>query len=309
LQQQNIQKLILDLRGNGGGYLSEAVKIADEFLDNNKLIVYTSGQNVPKAEYRCKREGLFERGELVVLVDETSASASEILSGALQDWDRATVIGRRTFGKGLVQQQYNLSDGGALRLTVARYYTPLGRNIQKPYNRGKEAYEEELIQRFHNGEVVVGDTTKPKTQAFKTPGGHMVYGGGGITPDVFVPYDTTAQPDAVVRLFYKGTLNNFVYRYYIKNKRTLQEIKTPEQLTGQYKPGNEDWQQLVSFAKRDSIDLSNVSETVKADVLKKLPAYLARQMFRTAGYYEVTNPRDPMIEKALAALPKEVDRQ
>jgi carboxyl-terminal processing protease len=302
LQQQHIQKLILDLRGNGGGFLNEAVDIADEFLDNDKLIVYTQGVNTPKMEYRCKREGLFEKGKLVVLVDETSASASEILSGALQDWDRATLIGRRTFGKGLVQQQYNLSDGGALRLTVARYYTPLGRNIQKPYNRGKEAYEEELIQRFHNGEMVVGDTTKPTTQAFKTPGGHLVYGGGGITPDIFVPFDTAAQPQPVVNLFYKGTLSNFVYHYYINNKSTLQNIKTPQQLASQFHPGNEEWQQLISFAKQDSIDLTNVSETVKADVLNKLPAYLARQMFRTEGYFEVVNGNDPMIKKALTVL-------
>ncbi len=302
LQQQNIQKLIVDLRGNGGGFLSEAVNIADEFLDDEKLIVYTQGANTSKTEYRCKRPGMFEKGKLVVLVDETSASASEILSGALQDWDRATLIGRRTFGKGLVQQQYNLSDGGALRLTVARYYTPLGRNIQKPYNKDKDAYEDELIQRFHNGEVVFGDTTKPKTQAYKTPGGRLVYGGGGITPDIFVPFDTTAQPQAVVDLFYKGTLNNFVYHYYMKNKSTLRNITNPQQLGNQYHPGNEDWQQLASFAQRDSIDLSNVSEIVKADVLKKLPAYLARQMFRTEGYFEVTNPRDPMVEKALTVL-------
>ncbi|TKK66120.1 S41 family peptidase [Ilyomonas limi] len=302
LQQQHIQKLILDLRGNGGGFLNEAVSIADEFLDDNKLIVYTQGTNVPKTEYRCKREGLFEKGELVVLVDETSASASEILAGALQDWDRATIIGRRTFGKGLVQQQYNLTDGGALRLTVARYYTPLGRNIQKPYNKGKEAYEEELIQRFHNGEVVIGDTTKPTTQAFKTPGGHLVYGGGGITPDIFIPFDTTAQPQPVVDLFYKGTLSNFVYHYYMDHKSTLQSIKTPQQLTNQYRPDNNDWQQLVNFAQHDRINLSNVSETVKQDVLKKLSAYLARQMFRTEGYFVVTNPKDPMVEKALAVL-------
>ena len=302
LQQQHIQKLILDLRGNGGGFLNEAVNIADEFLDNDKLIVYTQGANVSKTEYHCKREGLFEKGELVVLVDETSASASEILSGALQDWDRATLIGRRTFGKGLVQQQYNLTDGGALRLTVARYYTPLGRNIQKPYNKNKEDYEEELIQRFHNGEVVIGDTTRPTTQAFKTPNGHLVYGGGGITPDIFVPFDTTAQPQPVVDLFYKGTLSNFIYHYYMNNKSTLQNIKTPQQLTSQYHPGNDDWQQLVQFAQRDSINLNNVSETVKEDVLNKLPAYLARQMFRTEGYFVVMNPRDPMVEKALAVL-------
>ncbi len=302
LQKQNLQKLILDLRGNGGGFLNEAVDIADEFLDDEKLIVYTQGDKAPKTEYRCKREGLFERGKLVVLVDETSASASEILSGALQDWDRATLIGRRTFGKGLVQQQYDLSDRGALRLTVARYYTPLGRNIQKPYNKGKDAYEEELIQRFHNGQVVIGDTSKPTTKPFKTPGGHLVYGGGGITPDIFIPFDTAAQPQAVVSLFYKGTLNNFIYNYYITHKAALQNIKTAAQLRQQYGPGENDWQQLVAFAKRDDINLSGVTNTVKNDVLHKLPAYLARQMFRTEGYYEVINPDDAMIKKALQVL-------
>ena len=161
LQKQGMQKLILDLRGNGGGFLGQAADIADEFLNDEKLIVYTQGTKVPRAEYRCKKDGVFEKGKLVVLVDETSASASEILSGALQDWDRATLIGRRTFGKGLVQQQFGLSDGSALRLTIARYYTPLGRNIQKPYDKGREQYEEELIERFHDGEVVRGDTTKP----------------------------------------------------------------------------------------------------------------------------------------------------
>ncbi len=302
LQKEGMQKLILDLRGNGGGYLNEAVDIADEFLNDRKLIVYTQGSKSPRAEYRCKRDGIFEQGKLVVLVDETSASASEILSGALQDWDRATIIGRRTFGKGLVQQQFQLSDGAAVRLTVARYYTPLGRNIQKPYNKGKAQYEQELIQRFHNGEVVVGDTTKPSGKAYKTPSGHLVYGGGGITPDIFVPFDTTAQPKPVVELFYKGTLNNFVYHYYMDNKSELQSVKSPQQLEKIYHPGNNDWQQLVDFAKRDSIYLDTVPAQAKQDVLEKLPAFLARQIWRTQGYFEVINPTDPMIEKALSVL-------
>lgn len=302
LQKQGMQKLILDLRGNGGGFLNEAVDVADEFLDDNKLIVYTQGSKLPRTEYRCKRQGLFEKGKLVVLVDETSASASEILSGALQDWDRATLIGRRTFGKGLVQQQFSLSDGSAVRLTIARYYTPLGRNIQKPYNKGKEQYEEELIQRFHNGEVVVGDTTKPSGEAYKTPSGHFVYGGGGITPDIFVPFDTTPQPKAVVELYYKGTLSNYVYHYYINNKRELQQLKSPEQLVKAFQPTDKNWQQLVAFAKKDSINLDTVSAKAKEDVLQKLPAFLARQMWRTEGYFEITNPTDPMVEKALSVI-------
>ncbi len=302
LQKQGMQKLIIDLRGNGGGFLSQAVSIADEFLDGDKMVVYTQGAKEPKAEYHCKKQGLFEKGKLVVLVDETSASASEIVSGALQDWDRATIIGRRTFGKGLVQQQYDLSDGGALRLTVARYYTPVGRNIQKPYNKGKDAYEEELIQRFHNGEVVVGDTTKPKTQPFKTPSGKIVYGGGGITPDIFIPFDTTTQPKAITDMFYKGAINNYIYHYFIENKTSLDKIKSPEELRSQYTENKFNWSDLAQFAARDSIYISDVSPAAKEVVLQRMPAYLARQLFRTEGYYELANTNDAMVKKALEVL-------
>jgi carboxyl-terminal processing protease len=157
LQKQGMKQLILDLRGNGGGLMKEATDIADEFLSEDKLIVYTEGEHMPRLEYRCKRDGLFEKGKVEVLIDETTASASEVLAGALQDWDRATIIGRRSFGKGLVQQQFQLTDGSAVRLTIARYYSPLGRNIQKPYTKGKAQYEEELADRFHTGEVGKGD--------------------------------------------------------------------------------------------------------------------------------------------------------
>jgi carboxyl-terminal processing protease len=155
LKKQGLQNLIFDLQGNGGGFMNEAVDIADEFLDGDKLVVYTEGVNSPKREYRCKRPGIFETGKLVVLVDELSASASEVLAGALQDWCRAKIIGRRTFGKGLVQEQYPLGDGSALRLTVARYYTPLGRSIQRSYEKGKKVYMDELWQRYSNGELLV----------------------------------------------------------------------------------------------------------------------------------------------------------
>ncbi|MEN9686609.1 MAG: hypothetical protein RLZZ28_2395, partial [Bacteroidota bacterium] len=168
LQKAGMKQLVLDLRGNGGGLLKEAVDIADEFLGDGKLIVYTKGEHTEKVEYKTKREGIFEKGKMIVLIDEGSASASEVLAGALQDWDRATILGRRSFGKGLVQQQFQLTDGSAVRLTIARYYSPLGRNIQKSYAKGKQQYEEELSERFHNGEVVKGDTAKPTGQAFKT---------------------------------------------------------------------------------------------------------------------------------------------
>jgi len=303
LQKQGMQKLILDLRGNPGGILQEAADIADEFLDDNKMIVYTHGSKMPNMEYHCSKDGVFEKGKLVVLVDETSASASEILSGALQDWDRADIIGRRTFGKGLVQQQYPLSDGGAVRITVARYYTPLGRNIQKPYDKGVTAYEDELMERFHNGEVVHGDTSKPTGQAFKTKAGHIVYGGGGITPDIFIPFDTTSQPRQVLDLYIKGTFNNFVYQYYVKNKSAFQSIKNPIDFYKNFKPGEKEFLQLSAYAlKRDTVDISKIPVSAKTDLLQKFQAMLARQIWRIEGYYEVSNETDPMIKKALEVV-------
>ncbi|HWB27888.1 MAG TPA: S41 family peptidase [Chitinophagaceae bacterium] len=299
LQKEGMQKLILDLRDNGGGLVDQATDIADEFLDDDKMIVYTEGSKSPRTDYRCKKEGVFEKGKLIVLVNESTASASEILSGALQDWDRATIVGRRTFGKGLVQNQFNLSDNGALRLTIARYYTPLGRNIQKPYDKGREQYEDELMNRFHDGEVVHGDTTKHSGPVYKTPGGHIVYGGGGITPDVFVPFDTVMQSRAIGQMYIKSTLSDYIYNYYMQHEDALQQIKTPEELYKQFVPGASDWEQLVAFARRDSIDISGVSPLIKADIMKRLPPMLARQMWRTEGYFEVNNETDSVVRKAL----------
>jgi carboxyl-terminal processing protease len=302
LQQQHMQQLVLDLRDNGGGIMQQAVEITDEFLNDNKLIVYTQGTHSPRADYNCSKDGVFEKGKLVVLVDETSASASEILAGALQDWDRATIIGRRTFGKGLVQQQFNLSDRSAIRLTIARYYTPLGRNIQKPYDKGKEQYEQELVNRFHDGELVIGDTTKPKGKAYKTPGGHLVYGGGGITPDIFVPYDTTSQPQQVINLFTRGTIRNFVFNYYIANRTTLEQYKSPEQLRSHHHFGDAEWNEFQNFAIKDSIDLKNLNASAKVFVIQQMENLLARQIWRNEGYYELSNAGDPIIKKALEVL-------
>lgn len=301
-KEKGIKNLILDLRGNGGGYLPEAVNIADEFLDNNKLIVYTEGDNIKREDYSARREGLFETGGLVLLVDESSASASEILAGALQDWDRATIIGRRTFGKGLVQLPFRLSDGSGLRLTVARYYTPLGRNIQKPYNKGKEKYMEELIERFHSGEVVQADTTTPEGKKYKTPGGRIVYGGGGITPDIFIPFDTSSQPRAFLELYLRGTLPRFIYAYYLSNKSEFDRFSSPTDLQKNYHPGNKEWRVLSEMALQDGVDLSHVDGYSKAQMLNRIQLLIARQIWRNEGYFEIANLTDPMVLKALEVL-------
>jgi carboxyl-terminal processing protease len=305
LQKQGMQKLILDLRGNGGGLLEQATKIADEFLDGDKLIVYTKGANSEQHQYNAKkqRDGLFEKGKLILLVDETSASASEVLAGALQDWDRATIIGRRTFGKGLVQQQFKLSDNSAVRLTIARYYTPLGRNIQKPYtNKSKKEYQEELMERYHDGEMVKGDTSKPIGAAFKTASGRIVYGGGGITPDVFIAADTSKMQKEVAKLYYKYTLNNFIYNYYIQNLGIFKSIKSPTELVNQFQPSEKEWQSLQAFAKRDSIDLSGMPIKDKLSILQKMKSLMAKQLFRSQGYFEANNTNDAIVQKALALV-------
>jgi carboxyl-terminal processing protease len=302
LQKLGMKQLILDLRGNGGGLMKEATDMADEFLSDDKLIVYTEGEHMKRYEYRCRRDGIFETGKLAILIDESSASASEVLAGALQDWDRATIIGRRSFGKGLVQQQFQLTDGSAVRLTIGRYFSPLGRNIQKPYSKGKAQYEEELVERFHNGEVVKGDTSKPDGKAYKTPHGRTVYGGGGITPDVFVPFDTTHIDPVTIKLYYKATLNNFVYRYYMGNRSYFNSIRSAAELANKFVPGEKEWMSLVSYAKKDTIGLASVTAKGKNEVLKRVQTLMARQIWRSGGFFEVNNINDATVQKAIAVF-------
>lgn len=302
LQKKGTTQLIIDLRGNGGGFLNEAVQIADEFIDGNKMIVYTQGDKSAKTEYTAKRPGIFEKGKVVVLIDESSASASEVLAGALQDWDRATIIGRRSFGKGLVQQQFGLSDGSALRLTIARYYTPLGRNIQKPYNKNREEYENDLVERVQHGELTIGDTSKPKGKPYKTPAGKTVYGGGGITPDVFVPIDTTAYADFQFPLYRKNTLVKFVYHLFKENSKLFKQQKNTETLEKVFSPGQKEWQQFLQFAAKDSINLSKATSAQQTDLLKRMQSLMARQIWRTEGYFELVNKNDAVIKTALSSL-------
>jgi carboxyl-terminal processing protease len=305
LLAKGMTKLVLDLRGNGGGFVTQAVNIADEFIADNKLIVYTEGTNIKKQEYRANKDGVFEKGELVVLVDELTASASEILAGALQDWDRATIIGRRTFGKGLVQEQYTLNDGSAIRLTVARYFTPTGRSIQRPYDKGKKIYMEDLYNRYEHGEMLNADSIHfSKDKAFKTKGGRTVYGGGGIMPDVFVPIDTSLFTRSVTKLYLEGGFNNFVYKYYIHHQPQFKQYKTPAQFATQYQNTEDAWDQLVKYAMKDSINLKKLPASDKENIQHRIKAYLARLKWRTQGFYQVYNLYDPIVQKAKQVLSK-----
>ena len=303
LEKKGMKKLVLDIRGNGGGIVDEAVNMADEFLGNEDLIVYTEGRKSPRKEYHAQRPGSFEKGKLILLVDEGTASASEILAGALQDWDRASIVGRRTFGKGLVQEPFELNDGSELRLTIARYYTPLGRSIQKPYNKGRAAYNEEVIDRFHNGEVIHGDTSSTHTgPVYKTPAGRVVYGGGGITPDLFVALDTSQISREVSTLYVSGTLSNFIYQYYIRHKAELQKYPSPAAFYSGFSTGQTFWNELVNEVKKDSIYLEGTTTSERQQVDIRIKALLARLIWHSAGYYYVMNQEDPVIKKAIGLL-------
>lgn len=228
LQKEGMKDLIFDLRSNGGGYLNIAFEIGDHFLSGNKMIVYTEGVKSPKQTYDATRKGLFEEGRLVILVDEYSASASEIVSGAVQDWDRGIILGRRTFGKGLVQRPFTLEDKSQIRLTTSRYYTPSGRCIQKPYDEGVEAYKNDYAQRYKHGEMTNADSIHfADSLKYKTNKGRTVYGGGGIMPDIFIPMDTSRASDYLINLRSKSLFNNFALNWVEENREIFLK-KAPE---------------------------------------------------------------------------------
>jgi len=304
LQKRGMKSLILDLRDNGGGILTAATDIADEFLSENKLITYTVGAHSPKREYRCSKEGVFETGKLVVVINEGTASASEVLTGALQDWDRATVVGRRSFGKGLVQEQFVLSDGSGLRLTVARYYTPLGRSIQKSYKNGIDAYNKDLLNRFHSGEMSFADSIKHTDEKlYKTGSGKAVYEGGGITPDVFVAYDTLPFDKEIARAYLRETLSNFVYTNYLNHQKDFDSYKTPKAFNEKYNVDAATLHDLQNYALRDSVYFK-LDPQEKTLLAKQIKILTARQIWRTQGLYEVSNTDDTTIKKAVEVLRK-----
>jgi carboxyl-terminal processing protease len=302
LLKQGLKSLILDLRGNGGGFMNEAVDMADEFLEGDKLVVYTEGVNSKKREYRCKRPGLFEKGKLVILVDELTASASEVLAGALQDWCRATIIGRRTFGKGLVQEQYPLSDGSAIRLTIARYYTPLGRSIQRSYEKGRKVYMDELWDRYSSGEMLSVDSLKIHNNGKKFINScrEILFGGDGITPTVFVPIDTSQAVQKMLRLISDGKFNSYVYNYYLQNKQQIEKYPGATEYASQF--NGEPLLTFIINTAPDSFQLRSISPKERDLLQQRLKASLARYKWRDSGFYQVLNTADNVFKKALETI-------
>lgn len=300
LQALKMESLILDLRGNTGGLMKEAVDMADEFLEDNKLIVYTEGENTPRTEFTAKRPGLFEKGKLVVLIDESSASASEILAGALQDWDRATIMGRRSFGKGLVQQQFQLSDGSAVRLTVARYFTPLGRNIQKSYADGIDKYNDEVVGRFHQTDSSAKkDSLARSVKKYKTPAGKIVFGGGGITPDTTVLFHSSLYTRAVLQVLMTSTLNDFAYYDYVTYRKQYTAFKDAADFKVNFKVTELQWNRFVAFATKEGLNFNAIDARSKDFILNRIKALIARQIWRTNGYFVVANDADILVGKAV----------
>lgn len=306
LENQGMKKLILDLRGNGGGYLDAAVNLADEFLDDKKLIVYTEGTHRSKKNYYAKRDGLFEKNELVVLIDEFSASASEIVSGAIQDNDRGLIIGRRSFGKGLVQEQINLTDGSAVRLTVARYHTPTGRCIQKPYTGNSEEYYMEFYQRIMEEDAGIIDSLNfSDTIKYKTPKGKIVYGGGGIMPDIYVPMKTEFVSDYYRKVLNKGLLNEFGFDYADKNRIRLKAYGSAKNFIANFNITPAVFADFIAYAeskgiKRDEDGIKLAEKTLQA----QLKGAIGRNIFDDAAFYPVILPADKIFEKAINVLNK-----
>ncbi|HKC66941.1 MAG TPA: S41 family peptidase [Bacteroidia bacterium] len=306
LAKQGMKKLIVDLRGNGGGYLNAAVDIADEFLSKGMLIVYTKGKNSPEKKYFATEKGSFENGSLVILIDEGSASASEIVSGAMQDNDRATIIGRRSFGKGLVQEQIEIPDGSAIRLTVARYYTPSGRCIQKPYNKGLDAYYSEEYDRYENGEMMHKDSIHfADSLKYKTVSGRIVYGGGGIMPDVFIPVDTSYRSSYLNKVFYKGLVNDFAFSYADKHRADFASYKTNADYVKNYTPPQSLLNGFVEFAAKNGIP-KNEAQLKKSGnyLLSEIKALMGRNLYDNEAYYPVLLKQDKVFEEALKTLAK-----
>ena len=306
LNQKNCEGLIVDLRGNTGGYMAAAIQMVNKFLPNNRLIVYTQGRKSPREDYNSNGTGSNQKMPLVVLVDEGSASASEIFAGAIQDNDRGTIVGRRSFGKGLVQQPIEFSDGSAIRLTIARYYTPSGRCIQKPYEKGKESeYELDLLTRYEHGEFFSADSIKQdETEVYHTRLGRPVYGGGGIMPDIFVPQDTTGMTSYFRMAANRGLIIRYTFDYTDQNRSTLQKYDTPEKMEA-YLKGQNLLNKFAAWAEKKGLKRRN-NLMMKSRRLFEMSLYgnIIYNMLGMEAYVEYLNESDKTVLKAVEILEK-----
>lgn len=308
LTAQGMKDLILDLKDNGGGLLQAAIDVSDIFLDRGKTITYTQGRVSPRRDYMATQGGAFETGKLIVLIDENSASASEIVSGAIQDWDRGLVVGRRSYGKGLVQKPFNLFDGSQVRLTIAHYYTPSGRCIQKPYQEGRDAYKKDLAKRLEQGELTdsnhakleLPDSLKFYTQTYK----RLVYGGGGVMPDFFVPIDTSQQTNYYKSLSRKNIFNSFSINYLEKNRDKLQkqftDVKT---FVDNYTIGSKMLNDFVAYGAKEQVEPNEKELEVSKNLVELyLKALIARYLFDQSAFYRVINNQNEAQQKAIEII-------
>ena len=314
LQSEGMQSLILDLRGNGGGYLNVAVDICDQFLSGDKLIVYTKGAKSPRQELKAQKKGLFEQGRLVIMVDESSASASEILSGAVQDWDRGVIVGRRTFGKGLVQRPFDMYDGSQIRLNTSRYYTPSGRCIQKPYDAGVEEYQMDYYNRLSHGELLSADSVHfaDSLRCF-TSGNRLVYGGGGIMPDVFVPIDTMRASDYMINLRSKRLFNSFALNWTEENREQfLKKAPTYDKFSKEYEKMNV-LSEFEKYAEQEGVSRNAIKKEwvniMVSDYLKKEMSDSTARSYESYSDYAESLISDDKMLKEIMQKAKEEDKK
>lgn len=307
LKKQGMQQLILDLTDNGGGYMQIAAQIANEMLNRGNLIVYTQGRKSPRQNLNADGSGTFQTQKVVVMINQFSASASEILSGAVQDWDRGVVVGRRSFGKGLVQREFLLPDSSSFRLTIARYYTPSGRNIQKPYVKGdREDYDKDIIDRYNHGElqsadsIHFADSLKHTTLRLH----RTVYGGGGIMPDVFVPLDTTQYTDYHRRLVAKGIIPQFALRYVDKNRADLKaQYPDAQKFIKEFTVTDEMLNNLVDAGKAEKVDFDKSQFAKSKEMLRTfVKAAIANDLFSTGAYFQIVNEQNDIYKEALSII-------
>jgi len=305
LKKEGATQLMLDLRDNPGGYLNAATAILDEILDEEKLLVYTKGRNSARTDYKAGEPGTFEDGKIAILVDESSASASEIIAGAIQDWDRGVIVGRRTYGKGLVQEQYEMPGGAALRLTTAKYFTPSGRSIQRSFANGRDAYQEDFEKRFENGELTGNENIAlADTTPYYTARRRVVYSGGGIKPDVYVPYDTSTWSTPLLNIAFSQEMRDVIWNYYLQNRNNF-NYKNIADFTHSFKGEGQMINKFVALlppSERKTLLKQFAMPMSQHYFEMQIKAQLARYLFRDNGYYSVKLKDDNVVNKALEVL-------